>query len=344
MTRFDKKKLLIYLEQAERSGEHKYLTELFSELEDHPEFSEFLKNEWDKYFDSEDKTNKDLSGLLNKLHKEIELIESRKKSSFTKRFISTYSKIAAIFLLPLLATSIFFYYQSTHTQFSSGVTAMAEIHAPENSRVKYTLPDSSVVWLNSGASIKYSALFATNRHVELTGKAYFEVTHDKVNPFTVSFVNGKVEVLGTKFSVASKDNGDFNVTLVEGKVRALVGIDNKPVVLSPDQMLAVNGSHYVIKEVNAGNVVAWINGKLIFRDTPFAEVVKRLSDWYDVDINIKDNSLKQITYRGVFKDESLDGVLNLLSITLPVKYKKLPRVKRPDGKFEKEKIFIYRNN
>jgi ferric-dicitrate binding protein FerR (iron transport regulator) len=343
MTKLDKNRILNYLEQAERTQEHKYLVELFTELENHPEFSDFLKNDWNKIFDNDNNISKDLSGVLNKLHEEIEQVDGKQKLSFTKRLFNAYSRIAAILLLPLLAGGFYYFFSTSNAPQPREVNQTAEIHAPENARVKYILPDSSVVWLNSGSTIKYAVNFASNRHVDLTGKAFFDVTHDTGHPFSVTFPNGKVEVLGTKFSVTSNANGNFDVTLVEGKVRALVRKNNRSVTLSPNQTLIVNDTGLTVKNVNAENITAWINGKLIFRDTPFSEVARRLSDWYNVDIQIKDSKLKHITYRGIFKDESLDNVLSLMSMTLPIKYKKLPRQKGKDGKFQKQKILIYSN-
>ena len=344
MTKFDQNRLLKYLERAERSGEHKYLSELFAELESHPEFSEFLKDDWNKVFDSKADDSKDMSAVLEKLHKQIERTRIETKPSLAKRFLSAYSKIAAVLLLPLLAAGFYLFFQNKQETAGMEIIPLVEVHAPDNSRIKYTLPDSSVVWINSGSTIKYSAQFAANRKIDLMGKAYFEVTHDKIHPFSVSFPNGKVEVLGTKFSVTSKDNGDFDVTLVEGKVRALIEKNKKMVILKPDQRLAVNGTDFIVKNVNSRNIVAWTEGKLIFRDTPMPEVAKQLSEWYNVDIILKGNSLKNITYRGVFKDENLDNVLNLMTMTLPVGYKKLPRKMTTNGNYEKQKIFIYSNN
>jgi ferric-dicitrate binding protein FerR (iron transport regulator) len=343
MTKLDKSRILKYLAQAEKSGEHQYLVELFSELEIYPEFSDFLKNDWNNFFDSDNNVNKDLSGVLNRLHKEIENIEETDKKPFIKRLLNTYSKAAAILLLPLLAASIYLYSSKNNIEKTSNILSAAEIHAPENSRVKYILPDSSVVWINSGSYIRFASGFSNKRHIDLTGKAYFEVTHDTAHPFSVSFVNGNIEVLGTKFSVTSNDNGNFAVTLVEGKVKAHVSRNNKSVILAPNQMLMVNDTGLTVKDVNAANEVAWVDGKLIFRDTPFSDVTKKLSEWYNVDISIKDNDLKDLTYRGMFKDESLDNVLKLMSMTLPIKYKELPRHTDKNGNFERQKILISSN-
>ncbi|UQT32837.1 FecR family protein [Parabacteroides distasonis] len=37
---------------------------------------------------------------------------------------------------------------------------------------KIILPDSSVVWLNSGSSLRYAVNFFENREVDLSGKPY----------------------------------------------------------------------------------------------------------------------------------------------------------------------------
>ncbi len=48
------------------------------------------------------------------------------------------------------------------------------------------LPDGTNVWLNAASSLKYPITFTGNeRLVELTGEAYFEVTHNKDKPFKV---------------------------------------------------------------------------------------------------------------------------------------------------------------
>jgi len=341
MSKIDKERMLKYLNSAKHSEEHKYLIELFTELENHREFSDLLKADWDEYLNREEAVDKDLSDLLNRVHAEIENIEKEKRDSWRKRFVRIYSKVAAILLLPLMIAGVYYVVSTSKAKELEHQDSFVEVHAPSNSRVKYVLPDSSVVWINSGSSIKYCNAYANNRHVELKGNAFFDVSHQPDNPFTVSFKNGEVEVLGTKFSVLSKDNGDFNIVLVEGSVRALVENSKQTVLLSPDQMLAVMGGEYRVNEVNAKNRVAWIDGELIFRDTPFAEVVNRLSEWYGVDIEIQGEGLEEITYRGTFKDERLGDILDLMSMTLPVKIKQVQRKKMSDGSFEKKKVIIY---
>jgi ferric-dicitrate binding protein FerR (iron transport regulator) len=343
MTKLDKNRILNYLEQVEKTGEHRYLVELFSELESHPEFSDFLKNDWNRFFDSDNNVTKDLSGVLNRLHKEIDTIEETKKLPITKRLISTYSKIASVLLIPVIIAGVYFYSKTPEDVTIAQQTPEIEIVAPENARVKYVLPDSSVVCLNSGSSLKYKDNFAVNRKVELKGKAYFEVTHRSNAKFSVVFNNGIIEVLGTRFSISEKGNGNFNVVLAEGKVRALIGKERLPVILSPDQILKVKGSHHIVSNINAENAVAWKEGKLIFRNTPLKDIAEQLSDFYNADVKIDDKDLQNLTYRGTFKDESLEDVLQLMKLTLPVKSRIIPPRKLTNGEFTKKQVIISSN-
>ena len=52
---------------------------------------------------------------------------------------------------------------------------------PRGGQYKITLPDGSMVWLNAATTLKFPSVFkGTERRVELTGEAYFEVA--KIKP------------------------------------------------------------------------------------------------------------------------------------------------------------------
>ena len=55
--------------------------------------------------------------------------------------------------------------------------------------------------------------------MNLTGEAYFDVTHDKNNPFVVQMDGVKVVVHGTKFNVeAFPESDNIYVSLQKGSV------------------------------------------------------------------------------------------------------------------------------
>src|SRR5699024_8332285 len=90
--------------------------------------------------------------------------------------------------------------------------------------IRYELPDHSVVWLNSGSTLRYPTVFKKeNRNVMLKGEAYFEVQADKERPFYVNTPAGlSVYVYGTKFNVnAYEDDNSIETVLEKGKVNVV---------------------------------------------------------------------------------------------------------------------------
>jgi ferric-dicitrate binding protein FerR (iron transport regulator) len=81
--------------------------------------------------------------------------------------------------------------------------------------ISLTLSDGTKVWLNAASSLKYPTSFTgKDRKVEITGEAYFEVTHNADMPFKVDKDGMEVTVLGTHFNVnAYDDEPQLKVTL-----------------------------------------------------------------------------------------------------------------------------------
>lgn len=88
-------------------------------------------------------------------------------------------------------------------------------------RAQTVLPDGSKVWLNASSKIVYhNSLWSSDRQIDLSGEAYFEVSHDKHAPFIVNSKQIKTCVLGTKFNVrARQDENRVVTTLLQGLVR-----------------------------------------------------------------------------------------------------------------------------
>ncbi|WAC40072.1 FecR family protein [Pedobacter sp. SL55] len=69
----------------------------------------------------------------------------------------------------------------------NGELAYNTITTPVGSNYQVVLSDGTKVWLNAKSSLKFPAVFkGTERKVELSGEAYFEVAHNKKQPFVLS--------------------------------------------------------------------------------------------------------------------------------------------------------------
>ena len=132
----------------------------------------------------------------------------------------------------------------------------------------------------------------------------------------------KIKVLGTSFNVRSYENDEkIETTLVTGKVEFIKDKDT-PIILAPSQKAVFHKKENTleIEEVHSEDIVAWKTGKLIFKKTSLQEVVVDLERKYNVKININSLKLLDYEYTGTFDNLSIDEVLNLLTISSPIKY------------------------
>ena len=251
----------------------------------------------------------------------------RIKNNTRKRRIWQYwQKVAAVLIIPLTIGTVLLVRQKPLNEQKVYNEAFSAI----GTRSKLMLADSSLVWLNSGSSLKYPVRFTENeRVVYLNGEAYFEVKSDKNHPFIVNTSDIRIRSTGTKFNVLAFDrNPVCEVTLISGKVIVEEFAENSNSTLisdlNPDQHLDYNKN---TKNSNVINVdtykyYAWKDGKIIFRNESLGDVVNEISQIFNV-------------------DESLEEILKLLKISSPIDYIEVVRNPLPDGSFPKKKILIF---
>ena len=223
--------------------------------------------------------------------------------------------IAAAFIIGVIISGVFFYTKDIRN--TSQVSQ--EISIPYGGKTKFTLPDGSLVWLNSGSKLMFMQNFDNGRLVKLEGEGYFEVVKDK-STFIVETKYGNIEVLGTTFNLKAYADDDFQATLVEGKIKYnRKGL--QPIILNPNQQLAINKNNQPsVNSVEVDLVTSWKDGKLIFKREPFEKVAKRLEKWFNVNIDINNTEMKNLWFTGTIEMETLSEVMDLVSKSLPVTY------------------------
>ncbi|MEM9857384.1 MAG: FecR domain-containing protein [Bacteroidota bacterium] len=184
-------------------------------------------------------------------------------------------------------------------------------------QLTYTLPNGTKVTLNAASSISFSASqWDTERKVDLTGEAYFDVTNGK--PFTVATRAGNIEVLGTRFNAYHR-SGTLRVSCFEGKVS--VSSKSNNTVLRKGQMSEIkNNVLEDPKEFDVEKAAAWRTGEFYYENTPLTEVVYELERQFNVEININLNSKRH--YTGYFSNKDLDEALKLVLLPMSLKYEK----------------------
>ena len=187
---------------------------------------------------------------------------------------------------------------------------------PYGKRFNISLSDGTKVFLNSGSSISYPAVFGANstRLVELKGEAYFDVTEDKNSIFRVSSGKIMVEVYGTQFNLRNYNEDYFSdVVLVEGSVGIKDRENSELTMLTPGIKGSVNKENFSINKmrVNTSVYTSWIEGNVIFRNETFSQIVQKLERLYNVTIiNNKKDSDQLFNASIDVESESIEQVLD----------------------------------
>jgi len=291
----------------------------------------------------------DLDSTLDRIHHRINIYREQEESGLRKRnrLYKVLSRAAAILFIPLLVTSLLYIYESLNK--SKGEQLYTEINATFGSKLRTQLPDGSVVWLNSGSTLKYPQTFSKrNRQATLSGEAYFEITSDRLHPFVVKTDDLDLRVLGTKFNVnAYPDENHVSVTLEQGKIAIeKPGNGKKPsqiCILEPgEHAVFQNGSGAMSKVLTkTDKYTSWKDGRLIFRNDPLGIVIKRLERWYNTDIVIAgDEQLPETPYTLTIEDETITQVLEYLSLASPISWEMIPAHKLGNGNISRARYII----
>ena len=218
--------------------------------------------------------------------------------------------------------------------------AYIEVSAISGSKTKIVLPDSSVVWLNSNATIRYPREFTSDsRNVALNGEALFEVKKNPQKPFIVNMDGMNIRVLGTVFNVLAESGSDIiETTLLEGSVALFSNKDKSDKamqVLSPNQQALYykHSGTVQVQQVQAQSYASWVSGQFYFKRNTLQEIALTLERAFSTKIHISSETLKSKRLTGQFTNqETLDEILSILQISARYKYQK-----------EKGEIYITEN-
>ena len=311
-----------------RIGKREEIKKLFQVLKERDakkdiEVEQVMRKHWhdskEKRFLDEEESVK----ILGNIHHRINLLEEGRATRLIVRLSRVLLRAAAVLLIPTLAVAFWFYKE--HNTLARKMIVYNEVYTPLAAQTRFILPDSSVVWLNSGSTLRYPLLFTgKKREVYLAGEGYFEVKHNPSRPFVVKTKKMDVVAYGTSFNImAYPDDPVVHTTLIRGSVKVIKKSTGKEICLSPSSQAVldtVTGKMYVIR-VKPRYYTSWRRGRLIFKKEPLELVAHKLERWYNCKIHIEDDQLRKYQYTGMIDMETLREVLDLMKITTPMKYR-----------------------
>src|SRR5690606_18509692 len=193
------------------------------------------------------------------------------------------------------------------------------LQTPRGGTYRVTLPDGTLVWLNAASKLTYPTHFTNEqRVVELEGEAYFDVQSAYRNdgskkPFKVISSQQEIDVLGTQFNISAyPDQTSSKTTLIEGKI-ALTD-QHKQMLLSPGDQAVTTHLGTRVQQVDAGNYVAWRDGKFSFDGKSFSDVMTEIGHWYDLTI-VYEGQVPAVELAGdAFRNQNISLVLRVLDV------------------------------
>ncbi|MCK0135716.1 FecR family protein [Arenibacter sp. S6351L] len=204
-----------------------------------------------------------------------------------------------------------------------------ELNVPYGKKFELELADGTIVYVNSGSVLRYPTSFATsnNRQVSLKGEAFFKVAEDRDHPFIVNLGSINVQVLGTEFNVSAYDEDlETSTVLVSGSVELSDSLSEEKqqtnVQLVPGERGTWNREqkNFKMDKVDTSIYTSWVQGKLIFRDTPFKQIRQQLERRYNVTIINSDTALDDNTFSSNFEEETIEEILEILDRTYGIEY------------------------
>lgn len=210
-----------------------------------------------------------------------------------------------------------------------------------------TLPDSTLVCLNSESTLRYPTKFTgAARKVELIGEAFFKVAKNKDKQFIISTPNrSQIKVYGTSFNVEAYEKDHYiTTTLVEGSLGFIYHDKSnipKQIKIRPKQKLILNTEKAELKlySTNCITETAWKDGMLIFHNTPILEAFYLISKRFNVEFVFKNEKhFQNYSFTGSFTNQRFERIMEYFKISSGIKWK---YIESPNIKDEKQKIEVY---
>ncbi len=197
------------------------------------------------------------------------------------------------------------------------------------------LPDGTKVWLNSDSKLTFSEDHKNKQRLaELTGEAYFEVTHRDEFPLMVKVGELVVRDLGTTLNIKAYPGDSFiEASLIEGKADILTESGNPIVELKPGEsaLYFSDKKKMVLRSITDNVLSAWREGKFVIRDQRLEDIFKELSRWYGIEFRFENDQLRNYRFTGnIKKTTTAQHVLKMLKTTTAFNYRIVESIDKPD--------------
>lgn len=202
----------------------------------------------------------------------------------------------------------------------------ADHHTVTGETREVVLADGTRVWLNTATAINQDYDSRERRLHLVTGEVLIDTASDtlggvgsvgeKPRPFFVDTPHGRLQALGTRFTVRLDGEQTF-LAVYDGAVEAYNKSGHRTVLQAGQQ---VHFSSDTLGEVQQADVAreAWTRGVLVAQDIPLREVVAELRRYRNGHLGLAPE-VADLRVFGNFPLADTDDALDMLAAALPVR-------------------------
>ncbi len=183
-----------------------------------------------------------------------------------------------------------------------------------------TLSDGSRVTLNKFSTLELQN-GKTSRAVNLSGEAFFEVTHNAHQPFTVRVNDVTIRDVGTGFNVRST-NGTTEIIVETGAVLVTAGSGAVKATAGEKVLVTAGGAKITRTPVSNRLYQYYRTKSFICRQTPLSELIIALNEAYGTNIVVQNEAINRLQITATFDNEDLDSILVVITRTFGLNIQK----------------------
>lgn len=246
--------------------------------------------------------------------------------------------VAASLLVGILSVTLFTSQSGVFDRHTTQHLAINTFETAIGEQSQVTLPDSSVLTLNTNTLVKVN--YTPNARVLtlLRGELHIKVAHNTKRPLSVIAQDKLVQAVGTAFNVQIVGTKEVELIVTDGKVvvaegtevdalahtslptkkqKHAVSVGQKLLIGAPDANIAKLDSQSISAETS------WQQGNIVFSGETLETALKEIERYTPTHFEISDPTLKHIRIAGMFKAGDIDGLTAALKQNFDINAKKI---------------------
>lgn len=199
------------------------------------------------------------------------------------------------------------------------------ISTSENQKnLQVTLPDGSIIFLNRNTELSYSLNFGRKgREVKLSGEAFFDISHDSLNPFIVKAGSARIKVIGTSFNVISHNSeSEVEVYVQTGRVMISDNSGEKNLEIDPGFVGTISKKAVNKKENENPNYMSWNTGLLIYNGQTLDVVFRDLKNVYNMNVVADNPEILNYQWTSPIINQPQEKIIRLICASFALGYTK----------------------